>query len=71
MINQRNKKLEMGLKMENALKEKKEAWVLLERMDELEEKITGIKPLDLSKLENEIRKLKEKKEDIEIELEIV
>ena len=64
-------KLKRAIKLDKAIRDKKEAFVLMERLDELDEKISGIKPADLTALENEIRQLKEKKEDIEVELEII
>lgn len=39
-------KLEQALKMSQATKNKSEAWVLLDKMDQLEDKIANIKLVD-------------------------
>ena len=59
-------------KLKKAIDKREEAFILFNKLEELADKIEGIKPADLSSLQSSIAELKEKKEEpIEIELEII
>ena len=59
-------------KLKEAIDKREEAFILFNKLEELADKIEGIKPADLSSLQSSIAELKEKKEEpIEIELEII
>jgi len=58
--------------MQMAIKSKSEGFVLLEKLDSIEDKVENIKPVNFSNLENEIKLLKDKiEEPINIELELI
>jgi len=65
-------KIRSAIKLRQALKTKQEAYVLLEAIDRVEEKVDNIKPADLTDIEDKVNYLKGKiNEDIEVQLEIV
>jgi len=62
-------KIATAIKLEEAIRNKREAFVLLEKIDELDEKITKIPKIDLSEVNKKIDDLKD--EEIEVTLEII
>jgi len=65
-------KIRNAIKLRQALKTKQEAYVLLEAIDRVEDRVNNIKPADLTDIEDKINYLKGKiNEDIEIQVEIV
>ncbi|MFA5197669.1 MAG: hypothetical protein WC437_04610 [Patescibacteria group bacterium] len=65
----KQEKLKQAIRLQEAMKTKQEAFVLLEVMDKLNDKIENIKPTDLSKVNKELENLKN--EEIVVELDIV
>lgn len=64
-------KLRRGLKMEQAIRERKEGFVLMEILDEAIEKIESIKPTDVSEIVRQLEEVKQKiEEPIEVDLVI-
>jgi hypothetical protein len=68
----KEQKLKQALKMQMAIKSKSEGFVLLEKLDSIEDKVENIKPADLTELKKSIDDLKDKLEEpITAELEII
>ena len=62
-------KLKQAFKLQEAKKTGDTAFVLLEKLDSIEEKVDNIKPTDLSRVEQSIKELKD--EEVEVNLEII
>jgi len=64
-------RVKKAIELENAIKQGKEAFVLLKKLEEVESKVKNIPQTDLTELENKIQELTEKiNEEIEVGLEI-
>jgi hypothetical protein len=60
-----------ALDLEKAIKEGREAFVLLKEIEEVREKVENIKPTDTSDLKEQLNVIEQKlNEPIEVELEI-
>jgi flagellar biosynthesis chaperone FliJ len=65
-------KLITAVKLEEAIKQGRGSFILLEKIDELEKQIEEIPPTDLSEVENRLENIENKlEEDLIIELEII
>jgi len=62
-------KLKQAIKLQEAKKSGNESFILLEKMDSIEDKVDAIKPTDLSVVEKSIQDLKD--EEVIVELEII
>lgn len=66
------KKLKQAILLDRAVKDGKEAFILLKKLDELEEQIADITIPDNKDIKGELKRIKQELEqDFEIELEIV
>jgi hypothetical protein len=67
-----DKKLKQAIELQQAQKTGHESFILLKKLDELEDKIENIPQTDLTKIEDTLNTLTNKvNEDIEVELQIV
>ena len=68
----KQKKLKRAVEMRQADEQGKSAWILLSRLDELEEQMSNIKIPDNADIKNELKKIKQELEkEMEIELSII
>jgi len=64
----KNQKLKQAIQLSEALKSKKEAFVIMEKLDLLEDRIDSIKPTDLTNLNQKLEDLKNEETIYEIEI---
>lgn len=65
-------KIKQAVEMEQAIKDGNEGFVLLKKLDEIEEKVDKQKSVDTSSIVKEINKIKEElSKPIEVELKII
>lgn len=65
-------KIKQAVEMQKAIKDGNEGFVLLKKLDEIEEKVDKQKSVDTSSIVKEINKIKEElSKPIEVELKII
>jgi len=74
-MSSQKEKLAEALKMEQAIKDKKEAWILLAKMNEISDKVENIKSTETQDIRDSLVELKKKIDeycgDITYEVEII